>query len=464
MSRVLVQGRLHPVTPLRRSWVQLSVFGWLAWGHRDTLDTVCDAVGTWAVVVLAAVLGAAVVTGYTVAWFKARYCLTREHLDYRYGLVRRVHRRFPIDKIRAVDVQRPLWARLIGVASLRIDTAGGPQSITVLSRKDAHRLRTEVLSLVHSTTAEDAEDAGDGGNGEGEGTVIARVSARDLAVSILLNARMMIRLTIGAGVSITPFLLSGHPLSLGLVLPWLRDLWHATGKRFPADHGWTVREVPGGYRTEHGLFNRSQYTWQHDRICSITLHQPVLWRSRNWVKITGGVVAHGRDGVILPVAKRHEAEKLMVGLLGADVLAVLDDPAIAPRRARRCTPFWRACAWSESTAFAAGWRGLFLRQQITVAPLRRVLTVHTSQGWWQRLHGVATVELALPGGTDVQAVHRATADAGRIADRMRVSAVKEIGRTGRPRATTPSSMSRPAPTSSPSTPANSASTITALEP
>ncbi|MGW1290865.1 hypothetical protein ACWD4N_46795, partial [Streptomyces sp. NPDC002586] len=133
--------------------------------------------------------------------------------------------------------------------------------------------------------------------------------------------------------------------------------------------------MEAGYRTESGLFNKRQYTWQSDRISSITMHQPLLWRSRDWVKVTGGIVGH-KDLLLVPVTTRAQAEKMLVRIYGPEVLKLLDNPVPVSRRARWCTLWWRGCAVSYTQDFAAGWRGLFLKQTVTVARAARVLGVN----------------------------------------------------------------------------------------
>lgn len=411
-----MSGRLHPAAPLRRSWVQLSALGWLIYGQFDNLHKLTDKpYGWWIFGGLVALLVALFAGAAFASWVRTSFTLSATGLSYGYGLLRQVRKTFPVDQIRTVDVSRPLWARMMRVAELTVATQNSTQRISCLGVKEAERLRAAVLQLVHGEVL-DGEETGEG--------VIARVDSVQLAMSILLDARMMIRLVVGAAIAVVPYLVTDHVISLALVIPWLRSAWRATAKRFPAHHGWTVREVTGGYRTERGMFHKSQYTWQRERMTSVTLHQPVLWRSRNWVSVSGGTVGFG-SALILPVATRTEAEKLLVGLMGIDVLKVLDNHRPVGRSARWCTPFWKACGYSESPGFFAGWKGMFLRQSITVCRTDRSLAVQTGQNGWQRLHGRYTVGLRLPGGADVWAVHRKQEEAEELAARLRTMTLAE---------------------------------------
>lgn len=415
MSDVIVSGRLHPITPIRKAWLLISSLIWLGISQREGIQDLHDYLGYWWMGAIFAAFAAMTSALVLASWLKTSFHLTAIQLDFNFGLMHRVHRCFPMDQIRTVDVSRPIWARVIGVASVKIATQDATQEIGYLSKKDAERITDNVLRILHGE-APSTKDSGEG--------VVARVDSRMLAVSILLDARMLVKLTIGLPLVLWPYLATDHLWSLAVVLPWLRSAWNATGKKFPAQHGWTVREVESGFQTQNGLFNKVQHTWQKDRISSVTLHQPILWRSRDWVQVSAATVGNN-GGTILPVATRCQAEKLMAGLLGVEVLKALDDVQPISRRARWCTPFWKACGYSETELFAAGWKGLFLRQEITVAHMKRVIGVTVAQGWWQRRHLVASVDLTLPGGPDVEIVHRDLDEAAEIASHMNVRVLDE---------------------------------------
>ncbi|MFE6939657.1 PH domain-containing protein [Streptomyces chartreusis] len=412
MSEVIESGRLHPITAVRKAWMLISLIGWFVFDHRDTFAKAADRYGLWGPVALAAVITTVFIALVFASWRKTAFTLTADHLDYRYGLVRQVQRRIHLSQIRTVDIEHPLFGRPIGVRAMTFSTANGPTKLAYLGSRTANRLLGAVVARTGASSAKQSDEG-----------AVARVTTTDLALSILLDARVIIGICVGGAASFVPFIISGHALTLGLALPWLRSAWRVTGKRFPQHHGWIVREVEAGYRTESGLFNKRQYTWQRERISSITLHQPLLWRSRNWVKVTGGIVGH-QDLLLVPVATRPQAEKMLVRIYGPEVLKLLDNPVRVSPRARWCTLWWRGCAVSFTQDFAAGWRGLFLKQTVTFARITRVLGVHITQGPWQRLHNVAHVTLQIPGGSHVMAVNRNTEEATLIARTVRSSAVR----------------------------------------
>ncbi len=418
MSEILLSGRLHPISPLRKSWLFISSLAWFAWSLRESIEKLHEKVGyTWMALIAVAFALVAIVAPSVGSWLKTSFCLTRTHLDFQYGLLHQIHRRFAVDQIRAVDVGRPLWARPFGVATLTISTQSEKQQISYLSLANAEEIKSTVTQIVHGEMP-DTSDKG----------VIARVDARMLALSMLLDARLMLRLTVGGAAAAIPYLATDITWSLAFFLPWLRSAWTATGKRFPAEHGWTIREVESGFQTEFGLFNKDQHTWQKGRTASLTFHQPILWRRRDWVQVTAANVGF-TSAKLLPVATRAEAEKVAVAIFGIDVLKALDNPQGISRSARWCTPFWRACAYSQPEGFIAGWKGLFLKQKVTVTRTERMIATSVEQGWWQRRHQVASVVVDLPGGPDLEIVHRDVEEATRIAETLRAQVV-ETARNG----------------------------------
>jgi putative membrane protein len=70
-------------------------------------------------------------------------------LRHEQGILFRRSRRIRLDRLQSVDVVRPLVARLLGLAELRLEVAGGsgPEApLAYLSEGDALRLRAELLA------------------------------------------------------------------------------------------------------------------------------------------------------------------------------------------------------------------------------------------------------------------------------------------------------------------------------
>ena len=92
-------------------------------------------------------------------------------------------------------------------------------------------------------------------------------------------------------------------------------------------------------------------------------------------------LATGAPGpaLLVPVCPRTVAEKMVLHLLGPDAVTHLQDPIPAPPEARKATPFHKALGYRLGNGYFTVWRGFFLRNVTTVAPVGRVQTVSVDQ-------------------------------------------------------------------------------------
>ncbi|WP_313695519.1 PH domain-containing protein [Halorarum halobium] len=108
---------------------------------------------------VAAVVGA----GYAVArYLRFEYELAPEHLIVTSGVFSRQEREIPLRRVQNVDVSRTLVQRVLGLATVRFETAGGSATeaeLDALDADEADRLRHEVGERVRAIR--DAEQTGD---------------------------------------------------------------------------------------------------------------------------------------------------------------------------------------------------------------------------------------------------------------------------------------------------------------
>ena len=106
-----------------------------------------------------------------------RYGLVGDDLVLDQGVLRRHHRVIPMKRVQSIDVRQSALQRLLGVAELHVETAGGGGTaeavLSVLAAPEAEALRAELLS--RRGAAEPGVAAAP--------SVLARLSARDLAVA-----------------------------------------------------------------------------------------------------------------------------------------------------------------------------------------------------------------------------------------------------------------------------------------
>ena len=173
-------ARVHPISPfIRGGLVVLGVLGYLVSQQIDTLAAAFGGgdggsgrggpagavpgvatllqVGAVALVVLGAILLG------LVSWWFTRYRIGEDSIEMRTGALFRQHRQVRYDRIQAVDVVRPLLARLCGLSEVRVESAGGGDShlsIAYLRAADAESVRERLLGLAHRAAAGPPETAG----------------------------------------------------------------------------------------------------------------------------------------------------------------------------------------------------------------------------------------------------------------------------------------------------------------
>ncbi|MGW5929330.1 PH domain-containing protein [Streptomyces anulatus] len=142
-----LQGRLHPVTPLRRSWAVLVAMATLAYNQRDLFSVGTSGtkeaidIPVWAAYAVVTVFIGGVVSLFVAAWRHSHYSLEGETLGYRSGLLFKVRRHCDLDHVQSVDIGRPFLGRLIGVCTLRVVMSGTTMTLSYLTLNQARTLK-----------------------------------------------------------------------------------------------------------------------------------------------------------------------------------------------------------------------------------------------------------------------------------------------------------------------------------
>jgi putative membrane protein len=98
-------------------------------------------------------------SAYETAYFRRfEYDLTEETLDIRSGVVARREREIPYQRVQNVDIRRNAIQRVLGIAAVSFETAGGSQTEATLrfvSFDEAKRLQREIGQRKRRVTAEE---------------------------------------------------------------------------------------------------------------------------------------------------------------------------------------------------------------------------------------------------------------------------------------------------------------------
>lgn len=349
------------------------------------------------------------------------------------GVLTRQQRRLALSRLQAVDVNQPLLARVVGMAEVKVEVAGaGDSRVTLqyLTAAQAQALRDEVLARAAGLRP----DAGTAPQ-----NVLVSVPTRDLSVSLLLSSTALVGVVATVLLIAVTVLTEGAVGLAGLLVTGGVPIFAAFGQ-FVRYFGFTVAESPDGLRLRSGLTSTQAQTVPPGRVHAVEYEQPLLWRSRDWVRVqitiagaagsVDGQQSAGFTGVLLPVAPREVADAVVERVLPGRQGAAFDWTS-SPRRARIRAPLqWpRLAAAADGQVFAVrrGW----LVRRLALVPHARTQSVHLTQGPWQRRLRIATVQIDIaPGPVSVQALHQDEVLARRMADEQAERTLRALAAAG----------------------------------
>jgi putative membrane protein len=420
---------LHPVTPWRRAWAPVAgLVAFAAHDFQHTREWFSELTVGWLLLAFAVLLPAAALYGFLSWWFTS-YLVTDTELRIRTGLVFRRAAHIRLDRIQAIDVDRPLLARVAGVAKLKLDVVGteAKDELAYLGERDASDLRAELLARAAGMAPDAAPRVG-----EAPARELLHVRTGTLLAGLLLLGGGWAALAALVVVPVLIYLAAGNLWpALAVAVPLAGGFWAGLPGRFLAEYDWTVAESPDGLRLDHGLLDRRHATVPPGRVQAVRLVEPLLWRRPGWVRVELSVVgaAAGKEhgGLLLPVASRADAARVLARVLpGVDLPAALATAAPPPRRARWAAPVLRLGYGHGVTGEVFVTRHGLLRRRTTLVPHAKVQSVRLRQGPWQRRLGLASVTVDQGAGGAATARDRDAAEA-----RTLVAAQADRSRTGR---------------------------------
>jgi putative membrane protein len=380
---------LHKLSPLLRSARALVAVATVVGSRQLVPGQHTSAWVDLIVVALAAVAG-------TISWLVTRWRIHDGELQIETGWIRRESVRVPLTRLQAVDVVRPLLARMLGLAEVRLVVAGqgsGRTKLAYLTEERAAEVRARLLALAHGHAGDTPEPA--------ERPVLSVPSTRLVAANLLAPGPLLVlAVLVGSLVLVVTdptvaAALAGSAIALGVALGL------ATAHRIGAEWDFTVAEAPDGLRLRSGLLQTRAETIPHGRAQAVRWVEPLLWRPAGWVRVEIDVARRrDRDRVeneagsvnraLFPVGGADEARWLLSRVLPG-VSLTAPPGSRAPRRAWWRAPFtWHNLhAWyDDDYVMCATGR---LRRTIVVVPMEKVQSLRWSQGPLSRALRVASV-------------------------------------------------------------------------
>lgn len=418
--------RTHPLTAvvLGVGWSAAAVVGLVGSLVRDGGLDSWGAIGLPAAAVGGVLVGSAI--GW-VSWWFTRFVIDDTEVRLDSGVLFRRSRRVPYERLQSVDIVEPLVARVLGLAELRLDSAGGAESRTVvryLQLAEAKDLRRVLMRRAHQgpVTSGDEPVAADAPPPVRE--VVAEVPPSRVLIGTLLSLDLLFAVLVGLGAIVAaiwfaaPFAALGGLVGVGF---WIVRI---IATRVLDQWGYRLTRVEQGLRVERGLLSRTSETIPFDRVQGVAVVEPMIWRHFGWRHIqvdiagaagAGDAEAQDKEATVMPITDPVVGARV-VDLLVPGAVEVVDDRHAPARSGRLFAPIGWRFRWIGADDVAVVSRRGWITRRTSIVPHRKSQSVAVEQGPLQRRLGVATVSVHSPDGpVEVQGPHLALADALAVA-------------------------------------------------
>ena len=96
---------------------------------------------------------------FYLSWRFHTFRITGDDVEVRSGVLFRTHRRAPLDRVQGVNLTRPMFARLVGMAKLEVVGAGLDSNVKLeyLSTSNAEAVRADILRLASGARLAEAQ-------------------------------------------------------------------------------------------------------------------------------------------------------------------------------------------------------------------------------------------------------------------------------------------------------------------
>lgn len=354
--------RTHPITPLVTGWkIVVAIVAVVSAQNIARLvnDFSVSKALIGAGVILAAVVIAIVLSA--ISWWFMTYAVDEEGVSLHTGVISKSREYAPRARIESVSVERPLLARLLGLAKVRVEIAGGGESyldIEYVKSADAEQLRQRILGVAARARTPEGEspDQSEGaaadapqadrdaahrtegthetstvdGTGEDapgalqkllydgvtDGDMIATIPTGRLVRSLVRDLGFLVGIVmsiLGLGVAIGLGIWTdgfSFAMIIALAPAAFTVLKYVFGK-IESGWGFVSRDTDRGLRMRRGLANTRTDNIASGRVQRFSVRRPLLWRTPDWTAVTvtvAGIDDDDENGAqsVLPVGTREE--------------------------------------------------------------------------------------------------------------------------------------------------------------
>jgi putative membrane protein len=301
----------------------------------------------------------------TLEWWRRTYALEAGALRLEEGVLARKLRVVPFDRIQQVDLVRKPLHRLLGVATLRVETAGGGRAaevdLDVVAVGEAQALRASLLRAKAGAAATPAEEEAAAGPAPAAPAerVLLRLSVGEVMLAGITGTRAAAVLAVLGPLSqasdwfpnLSDWLLQRFdPESVAPTTPaavvavaligaavWLGL---AAASSVVTDFGFTLARVEGDLVVRRGLLERREAVLPIARLQVVRVEESLLrrWLGLASIRIQSAGRTAGDDRtasrLAVPVLHRSDVNRVLGELLpqAAPVPRLLAPPPVARRR------------------------------------------------------------------------------------------------------------------------------------
>ncbi len=302
------------------------------------------------------VLGLLILGYEYLYWRNYRYEITEDTFDIRSGVFQKRKREIPIHRIQNVDITRNIVIRLLGLAKVNLETAGGGSteaSIKFVGLQEARRIQKKVRQLKKEEAEVD--------EGEDE-KLLFEMDMRELLIMSVFSVKARSVVLLGLLFSVAGGFIgsaiesTGLGITLGLLITGALSIFavwfFSAASSFIQYFDFKLHRRDDAIEYERGLFSRSSGSIPFKKIQTVSFEENPLKRVFGYstVKIeTAGYSADtaaekGAEAAI-PFAKRDRAVQLARKIRGYEKLEL--DLDQIPKRAMHRYIGRYAIIWSS---------------------------------------------------------------------------------------------------------------------
>lgn len=152
--------RLHPLTLLLRVGASLPALALVLFPLLQNPDSSENVVS----VVLTILYGVVALPAIVLQYWRFSYRISPKQIVIQKGVFNRQNRSIPIERVQNIQIEQNLFARLFGIAKVKIETAGSSGTegkLEYVGLDQAHKLRQAVRSFQHRTDETEDESSSD---------------------------------------------------------------------------------------------------------------------------------------------------------------------------------------------------------------------------------------------------------------------------------------------------------------